>query len=169
MSDSIISPELRSKVIGTFPMDPGSIHGPKHWARVEENARLICKETGADIRILELFALFHDSLRQNDIIDKGHGQRGADHAVKLRAEGWYELEDEAFELLREACIKHTDGETKGRPVLITCWDADRLDLWRCGIKPDPTKMCTETARQIDTIEWAMKRSGGPVDEKSVKK
>ena len=89
-----------------------------------------------------------------------HGQRGADYAKKMRKEGWFQLEDDAFKLLYEACVKHTDGELEGHPALITCWDADRLDLWRCGIRPDPTKMCTATARQKDVISWAMTRSGG---------
>ncbi len=161
MSETLITAELRKRVIRTFPMGPQSIHGPAHWTRVEENAFRIREETDADPQVLLLFALFHDSMRQNEIIDEGHGRRGAEYAAKLREEGWFKLEDAAFELLVEACIKHTDGETEGHPTMITCWDADRLDLWRCGIKPEPSRMCTQTARQKEIIDWAMKRSGGP--------
>jgi len=160
---SIITPELRKKVIDTFPLGPESIHGPKHWDRVLENALRIRKETNADIRILDLFALFHDSMRENDIIDPGHGRRGAIYAAQLREEGWFDLEDFAFTLLEKACIEHTSGTVEGDRTVITCWDADRLDLWRCGIVPKPDRLCTETAKRPEVIEWAMKRSGGPPD------
>jgi len=160
---SFVSAELQEKVISTFPMGPNSIHGPAHWARVLENALRIQEETGADPRVLELFALFHDSLRQNDQVDPNHGERGAHYARNLRQDGFFELEDDAFDLLVVACTTHTRGETDGEPTVITCWDADRLDLWRCGIKPRPERMCTETAKRPDVIEWAMQRSGGPAD------
>lgn len=165
MDEPFISAKLHQIVIGTFPMGRESIHGPAHWNRVIENARRIREETGADIRILELFALFHDSLRRNDVLDPGHGKRGAEYAGKFRDEGWFELEDEAFQVLFKACEEHTDGSTCGDPTIITCWDADRLDLWRCGIIPDPDRMCTATARRKDVIDWAMKRSGGPPNGK----
>ncbi len=163
MKTSFISAELREKVIGTFPMGPNSIHGPAHWARVLDNALRIQAETGADSRVLELFALFHDSLRKNDQIDPDHGERGAQYARNLRQDGFFELEDRAFGLLVKACVQHTRGETDGDQTVITCWDADRLDLWRCGIRPDPERMCTQTAKRPDVIEWAMQRSGGPPD------
>lgn len=144
-------------------MGPDSVHGPVHWARVLENAFRIQAETGADPRVLELFALFHDSLRQNDQVDPNHGERGALYARKLRQDGMFELEDTAFDLLVEACNEHTSGDTHGNPTIITCWDADRLDLWRCGIRPNPERMCTRTAKRPDVIEWAMQRSGDPPD------
>lgn len=169
VKNSIITPELRTMVVGTFPMNPNSIHGPAHWDRVLENALRIREETNADLRVLELFALFHDSLRENDIIDPGHGVRGAEYARKLRAEGWFELDDKLFDLLVAACVGHTDGGTEGHPAVITCWDADRLDLWRCGIRPDPSRMCTATAKEKEVIEWAMERSGGPPDGKERRK
>jgi uncharacterized protein len=158
MTSSIITPELRKKVIDSFPMNPRSIHGPAHWDRVLENARRISEETGADDRVIELFALFHDSMRRNNIIDPGHGKRGAEHARKLREEGWFELDDQAFDLLHDACVRHTDGKTEGDPTVITCWDADRLDLFRCSIKPEPSRLCTETAKSPEVIAWAMKNS-----------
>jgi hypothetical protein len=30
----------------------------------------------------------------------------------------------------------------------TCWDADRLDLGRVGIRPDPARMGTEAGKRI---------------------
>ena len=43
-----------------------SVHGPGHWRRVERNALLLATRTGADITVVRLFALFHDSRREND-------------------------------------------------------------------------------------------------------
>jgi uncharacterized protein len=40
----------------------------------------------------------------------------------------------------------------------TCWDADRLDLGRVGIVPDPARLCTVAARDPDLIRWAIERS-----------
>ena len=40
----------------------------------------------------------------------------------------------------------------------TCWDADRLDLGRAFIKPDPRLMCTDPARLAGTLDWANERS-----------
>ena len=36
----------------------------------------------------------------------------------------------------------------------TCWDADRLDLGRVGITPDPSWLCTEAAKRPEVIAWA---------------
>ena len=36
----------------------------------------------------------------------------------------------------------------------TCWDADRLDLGRVGMMPDPRFLSTEIAKRRDTICWA---------------
>jgi len=40
-----------------------SIHGPKHWMRVEANGIKIARQIGADELVVVLFALFHDSKR----------------------------------------------------------------------------------------------------------
>jgi uncharacterized protein len=39
-----------------------------------------------------------------------------------------------------------------------CWDADRLDLLRCSIRPHPERLCTEAARLASTLEWANARA-----------
>jgi len=124
-----------------------SVHGPDHWRRVERNGLLLATRTGADVAVVRLFALFHDSRRENDGWDPGHGARGAAFAASLRGSA-YELSDERFELLRHACEWHTDGEFHENPTIATCWDADRLDLGRVSIVPDPAYMSTEFGREI---------------------
>ena len=39
-----------------------------------------------------------------------------------------------------------------------CWDADRLDLGRVGIRACPDRLCTAAGRTPKIIEWAWLRS-----------
>lgn len=124
-----------------------SVHAPDHWRRVERNGLLLSTRTGADIVVVRLFALFHDSKRENEGWDRDHGARGAKYAASLRGVA-YELSDDQFELLHYACTWHTDSDPHEDPTIGTCWDADRLDLGRVSIIPSPEFMSTEFGRQI---------------------
>ena len=124
-----------------------SVHGPDHWRRVERNGLLLATRSGADIAVVRLFALFHDSRRQNDGRDAGHGTRGAEYAKTLHGVA-YDLQNDRFELLYYACVWHTEGEHHDDPTIATCWDADRLDLGRVGMVPDPDFMSTDFGREI---------------------
>jgi uncharacterized protein len=46
----------------------------------------------------------------------------------------------------------------GDITVLTCWDADRLDLGRVGIRPAAHRLCTDAARDPAMIEWAYRRS-----------
>ena len=59
-------------------------HGVVHWAGVLENGQRLAIETGANLAVVTLFALFHDSRRVNEHRDLGHGHRGARYARSLR-------------------------------------------------------------------------------------
>lgn len=126
---------------------PYSIHGPDHWRRVLRNGRILATRTGANVEIVQLFALFHDNKRLHDGWDPEHGKRGAEHAATLRGSG-FQLSDDDFEVLRYACEWHTDGHHHDDPTIGTCWDADRLDLGRCGTVPDAEYMSTAFGREI---------------------
>jgi len=128
-------------------------HGVAHWARVLENGLRLSAESAADLEVVTLFAVFHDSRRINECTDPLHGQRGADFAAELRGR-LFELPDDRFELLYEACVGHTHERTHSDVTIQTCWDSDRLDLGRVGIRPHPDYLCTEIARRPDTINWA---------------
>ena len=110
-------------------------HGVSHWARVLENGLRLAEETQANIEVVQLFAVFHDSRRVNEGVDDGHGKRGAELALALRE--WFTLSDNEFDLLYAACVGHTDGGTDADITIQTCWDADRLDLGRVRICPEP--------------------------------
>jgi uncharacterized protein len=153
----MITEKLIQVILQQYPLRPDGIHGVAHWARVLENGRRLAQENDVRIEVVELFAVFHDSQRQNDHHDPQHGLRGAALAAKLRGAS-YELDDEGFDLLFTACAHHTDGLLVGNATLQICWDSDRLDLGRVWIKPNPHKLCTEAARNHEMITWANSRS-----------
>ncbi|MFM7251368.1 MAG: hypothetical protein ACKO5R_15855 [Planctomycetaceae bacterium] len=136
-----------------LPVD--GFHGVVHWARVLENGLRIAEDNGADREVVTLFALFHDSRRVNEWRDDGHGLRGGDLARSLRGK-LVHLDDDRFDLLFEACRLHTEGHTAGDRTLSACWDADRLDLGRVGITPDPRRLGTKAGR--DLLAWAHRRA-----------
>ncbi len=117
----------------------------------------LAEETGANRKVVGYFALFHDARRLNDGRDRDHGKRGAELAAGWRGE-LFELDDEAFDLLCEACAYHTAGITEGDVTVQTCWDADRLDLGRVGITPVAHRLCTAVAKRAETISWATERA-----------
>ncbi|RMF87805.1 MAG: HD domain-containing protein [Nitrospirae bacterium] len=149
--------ELLGAILEGYALDPWGIHGLPHWGRVLETGLRLAARTGADPRVVALFALFHDARRLNDGHDPDHGRRGAQLARRLRGR-YLHLEDPAFRLLAAACTHHTAGRTEGDLTLRTCWDADRLDLWRVGIEPRPERLCTAAARDPELRAWARGRS-----------
>jgi uncharacterized protein len=143
------------EILKGYTLPVRGAHGVVHWARVLENGLRLAAATGANREVVTLFALFHDSRRVNESRDEGHGLRGGEYARALRGV-LVHLQDPEFELLYEACRLHTDGRTQGELSLQVCWDADRLDLGRVGITPDPNRLCTEAARAL--MAWAHERA-----------
>ena len=80
----------------------GRIHGVSHWRRVERNGLWLARHTGADLRVVRLFAAFHDSQRRNDDEDPLHGSRAARYLDAMRVRLGC-LDEPQFELLIEAC------------------------------------------------------------------
>ena len=70
----------------------------------------------------------------------------------------FQLADNDFELLYDACAHHTDGLIDGNVTVQTCWDADRLDLGRVGTTPDCEYLCTPYAKTEPIIRWANERA-----------
>jgi uncharacterized protein len=130
---------------------------------VLENGLRLAPLTGADPRVVTLFALFHDARRENDDHDPEHGARGAALARELREAGerygvLHDLPDDSFQLLIAACTLHTSARSHADVTVATCFDADRLDLPRCGIRVDPARLCTSAARDMEIVGWARQRS-----------
>ncbi len=154
----MIRSEIMAEILSGYTLPLMGTHGLPHWGRVLENGLKLAKQTGADTTVVSLFAVFHDARRLNEGTDPDHGKRGATLARRLRSQ--LELTDRQFATLEHACIQHTDGITEGEPTVQTCWDADRLDLWRVGIRPHNPRLCTEAARDSITQEWSRARSVG---------
>jgi uncharacterized protein len=144
-------------IIKGYRLKPEGVHGISHWGRVMENGVQLATLTGANMRVVQLFALFHDSRRVNDAIDPGHGQRGAALAGEMNG-GLFTLAANELALLKDACIRHTKGLTAADITVQTCWDADRLDLPRVNIFPAPALLCTGPARDKAFMDLASQRS-----------
>jgi len=123
------------------------IHGWDHWVTVYENGLLLARENGADLSVVELFAFLHDSCRRNDGHDPGHGPRAAEFALNL-GEEFFTLEKSAMGTLGIAIRDHNAGYVHDDPTIAVCWDADRLELPRVGIRTDPEYLGTEAAKKI---------------------
>jgi len=158
---SIIRKALGAVLPG-FRLDfAGGIHGVSHWSRVWLHGRRLSAELDVNPEILAWFAFLHDSQRHSDHRDAGHGQRAADFAIQLRRTGVIvELCRTEFEQLCEAMRLHSHGFTAGDPAILACWDADRLDLGRVGIRPREDRLCTVPAKQRKTIDDAMRMATG---------
>lgn len=131
------------------------MHGLDHWFRVWKNAQMLTgMESRADMEIVALFSLFHDSMRKNDNQDPGHGNRGYKLWERVhQMEGLGEfLSNRQNELLFEACSEHDNGHRSMDPTIAVCWDSDRLDLYRMGTWPDARYMSTQAG-----IDLAMNR------------
>ena len=130
------------------------VHGELHWRCVTASGLALADETGADADVVFLFGLLHDTRRENDAFDPGHGPRAAAFARELHAEGLVLLEPARLDLLCTAIELHTRGETSDDPTVGTCWDADRLHLPRCGIDVDVALLSTAMARRDGRVEAA---------------
>ena len=135
------------------------IHGWPHWVRVRENGERLALVTGANLEVVHVFALLHDIARRNDAWDPRHGARAAELVLTL-AGRLLRLDRLQLEQLTYACAHHTEGLLDADVTIQTCWDADRLDLGRVGIEPDPARLCTGAARRPEVLEWARQRSIG---------
>jgi uncharacterized protein len=153
----MISRGLMDEIRRSFALALDGIHGEVHWARVCENGLRLAEQTGADVEIVELFAYLHDAKRQSDGWDREHGRRAGEF-IRTLPGSLLALPPLKLERLVFACTYHSDGLTEAEVTVQACWDADRLDLGRIGVKPDPRYLCTSAARDPAMIEWAYQRS-----------
>lgn len=157
MPHDVVTRRLVQAILEQYALHPFGTHGVSHWARVYENGLRLAALTGARARVVALFAVLHDARRTNEGKDLTHAPEGAAYAASVRGE-LFDLSDEDFDLLYVACAGHTSGLTQADVTVQTCWDADRLDLGRARITPDPERLCTPAARDPAVIAWANRRS-----------
>ena len=126
----------------------GETHGLSHWQRVERNGIILSTINGniredINIKVVRFFAYLHDKCRLNDWADLEHGVRSADMLSDIRDTILKDFTDEEVAVLDKACRYHTTEQRTGIPTVDVCFDADRLDLGRVGIVPNPKLMATE--------------------------
>jgi uncharacterized protein len=146
-------------------------HGDAHWRCVTATGLSLGSAGlslgpaggGVDRTLVFCFGLLHDTRRENEAVDAGHGPRAAAFASELRAEGLLLLEDGRFSALAEALRLHSAGEVSSDATIGTCWDADRLHLPRVSIQPNPDLFSTAAARGRAPLSAAaaLRKDGAP--------
>jgi uncharacterized protein len=122
---------IRHAVLEDYALPWGAYLGVAHWARALENGLRLAGETRANVEVVTLFALLHDSNRRNEGFDPDHGPGAARFALSIQGCP-FDLPDPEFGLLHRACARHTHERTHPDVTVRTCWNADRLDLGRVG-------------------------------------
>ena len=143
-------------ILSQYKLDLYGIHGISHWERVENLGFFLANSTKADISVISLFACLHDSQRQNEGEDLDHGKRAADFIEKLYKDQTLLITSSQVEKLQIACYYHNSKvmQKVDDITIQTCWDSDRLDLWRLGIRPNTNSLYTEAAKKEHAIEYA---------------
>lgn len=149
-----LPPGLVSRVRQAFRLDWNGIHGAGHWARVAYHGRHLARAHGISTLVPHLFALLHDSQRCHEGWDRNHGPRAAWFVRQLQEEGFLDLPQPDLDLLMMACEGHSAGTREAPLIVQVCWDADRLDLGRVGIRPEPKRLCTVPARDPGYLAFA---------------
>lgn len=141
---------LRNLVNEFCPILPAQrYHGFRHMRNVEAFGDLLAKRTeGVDNDVVHWFAYLHDIERKKDYDDPDHGKRVPAFIDLIRNTYLIDLTNEQIELLKKACELHNSTHKTGNPTIDVCFDADRLDLPRFGIKTDPGKMATQLGMDL---------------------
>ena len=147
--------KLVKEILSQFKINKRGVHGPSHWARVKHHGLIIGEQVGADLEVIKLFAFLHDSQRVSEYSDPEHGSRAAQYAKSLNSK-FFDLKQDQMELLTLAMEGHSNGDLHLNPTIQTCWDADRLDLGRVGIKPAGEFLSATAESHIEmAYEWSV--------------
>ena len=133
---------IKHSILGEY-----SVHGVSHWDRVARNAEVLTT-SDVDELVVKAFAYIHDVERVNESDDLQHGPRAALLVDEIRSSELSFLNDQEIEQLKEACRLHTLRHRTEDATVNACFDADRLDLGRVGITPNPDKMATVAGRMV---------------------
>jgi len=130
------------------------LHGEGHWKCVTWTGLQLARQVpGTDANIIALFGLCHDAKRLDDGHDPDHGRRAAAFVGQLHGQ-FFHLDDSQLERTKRACAEHADGFVSDDPTIGACWDADRLNLCRLGVRPNPSLLSTDSAKRREVIRAA---------------
>lgn len=139
--------QLREYAIKHTIMGDNSVHGISHWDRVSKNADSLWT-SDVNLLVVKAFAYIHDVEREDDGYDLLHGPRAAALVDEIRDTELAFLNDDEILQLKKACELHTTTLRTEDATVNACFDADRLDLGRVGITPNPDKMATAQGQII---------------------
>ena len=150
-NDSLPSgPSLLDRILSEYTLNIYGIHGLGHWFRVVDYGFMLGKQNNANLKVVALFGLLHDSKRLDDSVDDRHGIRAARYTKSLVQSGLIDVTSEELNILYEACAGHCSGQVHDDVTIGTCWDADRLDLHRLCREIDTQLLSTEEAINFAT-------------------
>lgn len=145
-----------------FLLPDSSLHTKQHCARVLLFALIIGIKSGLssdELDALAQVAVFHDSRRQDDCLDIGHGQRGADYYLDYCEQNHFPYDPRVY----YAIYYHDRPDVTGQQAILAApgvnpsWiqiyycfkDADGLDRFRLGPNGLNVNMLrTETAKNL---------------------
>jgi uncharacterized protein len=160
------------RAVHPFARFRSTLHGPAHWARVHRFAKALLKREQVPVEAetcVLLFAWLHDLAREDDEGTRTHAVDGAAQLDRILPAIGEPLSADQRETVRGAIQYHSDGMVAPEavaaglfervawpPELVArtvgcCWDADRLDLPRVGIAPDPALMSTSSWRDVQVL------------------
>lgn len=117
--------------------------------KVSERGLYLAERTpGADETVIQLFGFLHDCQRKTEGIDQRHGLRAGEHIKNIRNNLLKGLTDDQFEKLEYAITFHNAGLTDDDPTIGCCWDADRLEIGRVGMRIKKRFMSTEAGKRL---------------------
>ena len=144
--------KLLNIVKANFKLDLYGTHGIFHWQRVYKNTQILANYYAVKSKVFELFALFHDSKRKNEYNDLFHGIRASKFVKNLIEKKEIILDEDDTNRLLYAIANHTISDKKNPLfndlIVQICFDSDRLDLGRVGIKPKEKYMMTDFAKKL---------------------
>lgn len=149
-----------------FLLKDSALHTRSHCMRVLLLALMIgnaCKLKDDDLDALAAMAVFHDSRRESDMLDHGHGKRAAEYYKAFCARNSFPVFDErVYAVISQHDCDDKIGVAECKKLGQNCVDlylvfkdADGLDRLRLGSKMlDPSMLRTKAA--VDLIPFAQK-------------
>jgi uncharacterized protein len=139
---------LLALITDDLQIDYKGEHGLTHWQDVYRNTQILAKHYDIESDVFELFALLHDSKRENEYDDPAHGLRASVFVHELLRDGIISLSKEDSDRLILACKYHNSYFKTDDLIVQICLDSDKLDLGRVGIRIDTDYLLSDYARSL---------------------
>jgi len=143
--------KLFQLICDNYALNLKGIHGIKHWVQVYKNTQFLANAYAIRSDVFMLFALLHDSKREDEYEDRDHGIRAAGSIKDYIQDGVVDLSEEDEARLFYACSNHTHADKNNTLyhdlVVQICLDADKLDIGRVGVIPDESHFLTDVAKE----------------------